>query len=378
METGKPQTIWQPPSGSTVSMSWEGTSERNMAVVCRMETWACWLAAETIAQWREMPVENLSVAAIVTELELTSSESIPPLLTALCRTATDLSLSEELSLRVQVLHKRLQQKKLQSRFHRTHEWWEEEFAGLGQWFTQLTPTSSLPSPSPAAISGCLAQLHANSLVLRTQSRTKLRECLAGVWQAGPQSVLKQLASLSQSLQNVQASYETQRQDCLHRESSAWEAYYTLSIKLSERNWLLSSRNKDWEATLSALALAYKFKLEVEAYTLASQLVGDLVQQTQAYITQVAQTDVMLTNLQSWFMERCMIKPIFIPLLRDYLAERVQPVQLRSELEGWVGHSLNQWGTYKLTQVEVLRQEILRRIQPIAREIYTECCRSALT
>ncbi len=375
METGKLQNLWQPFSEATVSISLEGKSERNSSLVYRLESWTCWLAAEMIAQWRELPVENLSVAAITDELGLTSAESIAPLLTALCRTATD-TLSEELSLRVQALHERLQQKKLQP-YSRQREWWEEEVAGLAKWFTQLTPTS-LPSQFPVATCGCLAQLHSNTLVLRTLNRTKLRKRLARLWQAGPQSVLKKLRSLSEVLQNVQTNYETQRQDCLRRESSAWQAYYTLSVKLAARNWLLSGRNTDWEAALRALAVAYKFKLEAEVYTQASQLVGELVQQRRAYTAQVAQTDAMLASLQGWFTERCGTKPIFIPLLRDYLAERVNPVQMRRELEGWAGHSLNQWGISESVQIDALREQLLSRLRPLSLEIYTECCQSALT
>ncbi|MBV8887727.1 MAG: hypothetical protein JO235_27545 [Chroococcidiopsidaceae cyanobacterium CP_BM_RX_35] len=377
METGKLQNPWEPSSEATVSISLEGKSERNSSLVCRLETWACWLAAETIAQWRELPVENFSVATIAEDLGLTSVESIAPLLIALCRTATNTLLSEELILRVQALHEQLQQKKLQP--HSRHrKWWEEEVAGLARWFTQLTPTTSLPSQSPTAIGSCLAQLHSNTLILRTQSRMKLREHLARLWQAGPQSVLEKLGSLSEVLQNVQANYEIQRQDCLRRESSAWQAYYTLSGKLADRNWLWSGRSTDWEAALRALAVAYKFKLEAETYTQASQLVGELVQQTRAYTAQVAQTDAMLTSLQSWFTERCAAKPIFIPLLRDYLAERANPVQLRRELEGWAGHSLNQWGIAESVQVGALREQILSRLRPLSLEIYTECCQSALT
>lgn len=370
METGKLQNPSQPSSDATVSISLKGKSERNRCLVYRLETWACWLAAETIAQWREAPAENLSAAAIADELGLTTSdETMAPLLTALCRTATDTPLLEELSLRIQAVHERLQQKKLQPHSHQTREWWEEEVAGLAQWFTQLTPTSST--------NGCLARLHSNALVVRTQSQTKLQERLAVLWQAGPQSALKKLRSLSEVLQNVQTNYETQRQNFLRRESSAWQAYYTLSVKLTERYWLLSSRNRDWEAALRALAVAYKFKLEAEIYTQASQLVGELVQQTRTYSVQVAQTDAMLASIQGWFIERCVTKPIFIPLLRDYLAERVNPVQLRRELEGWAGHSLNQWEISESVQIEALREQILSRLRPISLEIYGECCQSAL-
>lgn len=379
METGKLQNPSQPSSrDATISIGLEGKSERNRYLVYRLETWACWLAAETIAQWREAPAETFSVAAIADELGLTTSdETMAPLLTALCRTATDTPLLEELSLRIQTVHERLQQKKLQPHSHQTHEWWNEEVAGLAQWFTQLSPTSSLPSHFPAATDGCLAQLHSTALVLRTQSQTKLRERLSELWQAGPQSALKKLRSLSEVLQNLQTNYETQRQDFLRRESSAWQAYNTLSVKLAERNWLLSSRNTDWEAALRALAVAYEFKIEAEIYTQASQLVGELVQQTRTYSVQVAQTEAMLASIQGWFIERCVTKPIFIPLLRDYLAERVNPVQLRRELEGWAGHSLNQWEISESVQIEALREQILSRLRPISLEIYSECCQSAL-
>lgn len=342
----------------------------------RLKTWTYWLAVEAIAQWQELPVENFSVAAVTKELGLTSVEDIP-LLTALDKTVQGTSCLKELSRRILALQERLPQSSVSYSYQR--QWLKQEVNALAEWFYQKPTPTSTPSQSLAETGGCLAQLQSNALVLRSQILSKLQESIAGIWQAGTQSVLQHLRFLIEALQDIQANFEAQRRECLRRESAAWRAFKTLSEKLVKSNRLLSSsRNPDWSAVLRALALAYNLKLEGKIYQIASQLLEVLVQQTQAYTATVDQTNVLLMTMQEWLTEGCDTQPVFIPLLREYLADQVNPAQLRRELEGWTGHSLNQWGACESIQVEALQQEILLRIRPIAMEMYAECCQSALS
>lgn len=403
METGRLQLAWQEITKAAALVIPSGEGEENISLLCRLiseasitysqlselrfahiplppselESWVYWLAAEVTTQWRDLPVEGLSVeAAIIDELGLTTAENVSSLLTALDRSDTNIPLSKELALRIQALHDQHQQELEHSH---SRAWLDLEATKLAKWFSQV-PSLPLTSSQPIAESGgCLTQLQFNALALRSKALHTLQECFVRLYQAGPRAVLRWLKSLTGALQVIRANYEAQRQECLQRESSAWQAYHNLSTKPGERKWVLfGPRMMNWEAALRALGIAYHSRLEAEVYTLASQLVGELAQQTNVYATAIAQTDALLTSLQDWFTEHCPSKLAFTPLLRDYLIARVDLLKLLRELEHWTDCSLEQWGTLEPTQSEALREQILARLQSLCLEMYVECCCSALT
>jgi hypothetical protein len=127
--------------------------------------------------------------------------------------------------------------------------------------------------------------------------------------------------------------------------------------------------------LRALSLIYVSRLEAEAYTLASQIVSDLMMQTHQYVAAIAQTDTLLTYLQNWFIQQCPPESQLSPILKSFLTERINPWELRRQLEQWAGYSLLEWGTAKSMQLESLREEILARLHPICLAVYGECCAS---
>lgn len=364
---------------SEASSSYSQLSELHLAPIplppSELESWVYWLAAEVIGQWRNLPVESFSVEVIIEQLGLTTAENATSLLTALDKGDTNIPLSKELALRIQALQVQYQQKLEHSH---SGAWLELEATKLSKWFSQVPSLPLTSSESKAEPDGCLTQLQSNAIALRSQVLHTLQESLVQLGQAGPRAALKWLKSLTGALQVIRNNYEAQRQECLQRESSAWQAYSNLSAKPGKRKWVLfGPRMVNREAALRALGVAYHSRLEAEIYTLASQLVGELAQQTNVYATAIAQTDALLMNLQDWFTERCPSKLASTPLLRDYLVERVNLLKLLRELEHWTDCSLEQWGALESTQSEALREQILARIQPLCLEMYVECCCSVL-
>lgn len=402
MESGKLQFDWEKSSEAFALISLGGKGERNFSLLrnliseasatypqllqlrfvnmpppaSRLENWSYCLAAQIVAQWRDLPVENCSVATIVNELGLSGAENKAPLLTALDNTATGIPLSLQVVERVQTLSEQPRQQKLTP--HQRQQWLEQEAAGLAEWFTQPLYAPSGPSQSLALASSCLAQLQSNALAVRSKVLEQLQGYFVRLQQAGPRALLTWLASLSEALDGIRADYEAQRHDHLRRENSAWRAYYNLSALVEKPKWKLSSQGRpDWEAALRALATAYDFKLGAEIYTQAAQIVGLLTQQTRMYAASVAQVDAMLARLQGWSAERGSVEPLFVPLLKDTLTERLNPRQIRSELESWVGCSLDQWAALESAQIAGLCEQILARTRPICLEVYAECCRCVL-
>jgi hypothetical protein len=279
----------------------------------------------------------------------------------------------ELKERLQHLYKQQQQQKFAS--SKLRVWLEREAAQLAQWFNQMPTADSLMFQSPEEMNGCLVKLQLYAPTLHTQTLQTLNACFAQLQLSGSQVVLTHLNGLGQALQNVLADYDVQRQQRLRRESGAWRAYRNLMTQIETRQWGSGKGDLAWEAVLRALSLIYVSRLEAEAYTLASQIVSDLMMQTHQYVAAIAQTDTLLTYLQNWFIQQCPPESQLSPILKSFLTERINPWELRRQLEQWAGYSLLEWGTAKSMQLESLREEILARLHPICLAVYGECCAS---
>jgi hypothetical protein len=339
--------------------------------VSRLETWTYLMAAESVRQWRTLVVEESETETYLMELGLISPAGTSPLLDALNQVGTETPLVKGLNERIQALYQQPQEN-FSALQYRT--WIVQESANLADWFLGMPTSAAILSQSLEEIGGCIVQLQLYAPTLHDKTLKKLKTCFAQLRRSGSQVVLNQLNLLSQALQNVRADYEGLRRDNLHKENAAWRAYDNLMAQSNPCKWVFFQKDHlDWKAALRALKLAYTCKLEAEAYGLASQLVGDLIQQTHRYMASLAQTDTLLSNLQKWYLEHCPSESVLPSLLRSFLVERMNPLELRRSLEIWAGHPLEQWGAAKSLPREVLREQILTRIRPLCLEVYGECC-----
>lgn len=343
--------------------------------VPQLETWTYYLAAQTVAKWRDTAGENISIEAIAKDLGIVDIETTQPLIAALDKNATGSSLSAELAARLQLQQVHQQQLSNSS----LHQWLEQEVASLSDWFVpsaQKIDKTSAFSNSESSV-GCLSQLQTNADTIASKTRLQLQEFFVSLRQSGLRSLLKMLKNLGETLTSTCANYEAQRQNCLRREGAAWRAYYSLSAQLENRTLIPRQRKVEREALLQAISKACNFKLEAEIYTLAAQIVGSLRQQTHTYAVTLAQADALLASLQNSFVKHCTTEPIFASILKQYLADRVDLSKLRRKIEVLVGSPLNQWGSLKSAQQALLREQILAYMRPICIEIYAECYRSLI-
>jgi hypothetical protein len=401
MEPGKQRLIWQEAASAALVISSGKTAEQTIDLVSRLvteasahnpqllslqsipvslgtpqlEVWAHSLAAELMRQWQTLEgTTPLGFTKTLAELGLMSVEGSPaPLINAMGKAGAQKTPIVELKERLQHLYKQQQQQKFAS--SKLRVWLEREAAQLAQWFNQMPTADSLMFQSPEEMNGCLVKLQLYAPTLHTQTLQTLNACFAQLQLSGSQVVLTHLNGLGQALQNVLADYDVQRQERLRRESGAWRAYRNLMTQIETRQWGSGKGDLAWEAVLRALSLIYVSRLEAEAYTLASQIVSDLMMQTHQYVAAIAQTDTLLTYLQNWFIQQCPPESQLSPILKSFLTERINPWELRRQLEQWAGYSLLEWGTAKSMQLESLREEILARLHPICLAVYGECCAS---
>ena len=340
----------------------------------RLEIWAHCLAADLMRQWQTLAASSSSITTILAELGLISIEGKAPLIDLMGKAGAQTFPVIELQERLQKLYKHQQQEKLES--SKLGAWIAHEASRLADWFHQMPTANSLMFQSPEEMSGCLVKLQLYAPTLHTQTLQTLNACFSQLRLSGSQVILAHLNGLSQALQDTLNDYELQRQERLRRESGAWRAYHNLMTQIETHPWGISDKgNLAWEAVLRALNLIYVSKLEAEAYTLGSQIVSDLMMQTRQYAAGVADTDTLLTHLHHWFQQKCPPESMLSPVLKSFLTERINPWDLRRQLEKWTGYPLLQWGAVKSIQQEALREQILAQLQPICLAIYGECCAS---
>jgi hypothetical protein len=401
MEPETQRLIWQEAASAALVISSGKTAEQIIDLVCRLaaeasthdpqllslqsipislgttrlEGWAYSLAAELIRQWQTVePATPPDLTKILAKLgSIRTGEGPPPLIDAMGKAGAQKTPVVELKERLQTLYKQQQQQQFSA--SKLRVWLEREAAQLANWFHQMPTADSLMFQSPEEMSGCLVKLQLYAPTLHTQMLQTLNAYFAQLQLSGSQVILAHLNGLSQSLQSVLADYEVQRQERLRRESGAWRAYRNLTNQIETRHWGSGKGDLAWEAVLRALNLIYVNRLEAEAYTLASQIVSDLTMQTHQYTVAIAQTDALLTHLHNWFGQNCPPESNLSPILKSFLCERIDPVELRRQLEQWAGHSFLQWGTIESTQLETLREHILFRLHPICLAVYGECCAS---
>jgi hypothetical protein len=401
MEPEKQRLVWQEAASAALVISSGKTAQQTIDVVCRLvaeasthdpqllglqsipislgstrlEIWSHNLAAELMRQWQTLESTPPHITETLVELGLISAQvGVAPLINAMGQAGAQKFPIVELKERFQTLYKHQQQQQLSS--FKLRAWIEHEAARLADWFHQMPTANSLMFQSPEEMSGCLVKLQLYAPNLHTQTLQTLNSCFTQLRLSGSQVILAHLNGLSQALQDTLNDYKIQRQERLRRESGAWRAYHNLIAQIETRQWgAFGKGNLAWEAVLRALNLIYVSKLEAEAYTLATQIVSDLRMQTHQYAAEVAQTDTLLTQLHNWFMQQCPPESSLAPVLKSFLAERINPWELRRQLEKWTGQSLLQWGTFDSMQQETLREQILTRLHPICLAVYGECCAS---
>jgi hypothetical protein len=330
----------------------------------KLEDWNHWLAAEMINQWRRLPAEGISVAGVIAEFGLlkVKGDTIP-LLEMLDQGEQGISISAELALRVAEIRHRHSQWQL---FHPDlQQWLNQEVETLSKWFSELP----IPYSAQNSLGGCLAQLRVHAASMQAKVRPRLQEILLPLQRAGSYSALAFLKDLGEALTRRYEEYETQLEHCFKQENSAWRAFNSLSAQLQPRTFMSKRQPVDIEVVLRALFKAHRFKLEVEMYTQACQIVGGLRQQIHLYAAEIVQADALLVRMKSEFLVDRTHEPIFGPVLKKYLATRIDGLKLLRGIERLVGCPLNQWGKLRSGQQAVVQRQVLAHLRPLCLEVY---------
>lgn len=320
-----------------------------------ISAWVYWLAGDIVSQWRTLPIESWSLATVFDGLnpEISCAESL--LLTALAQSKVDNgSFLIELDADYQEIYQ--QQFKY---FTNTQ---------VLKWLIPLTAT--LTDYLTKRTQNCLSQLSNNVDNLKTQVHQKLQIYFYLLRAAGTKTAFACSDCLSVQLQSLIKEYEWQWQECLYKSNASKHSFENLSAQISQ--WWQISKQQKADSMLNALLLTYKFQLEGQIYNAACQLLKELESQTQQHILMLADVDLCLADLQSWYWQQYPLEPLPTEFLKHYLSPRLNPRQFLEEIEQWAGVTKEQWASLENNELSQLRSEIILRLQPECLQFYTEC------
>lgn len=320
-----------------------------------IKSWLYWLGADLVSQWRTLPIENWSFATVFHEINPQLSSASSLLLTALAQSkVTNDSILDLLELKYQSIYQQ------QARYFTTTR--------ILKWVIPLAAT--LANALTKSTQKCLEQLEINVDDLRTKLHQKQHIYFLVLSSAGTKSAFACLDSLSEQLHSLTQEYERQWQKSLFKSSASRHSFENLSAQISQ--WWELSRQQKADSALNSLRLTYKYQLEGQLYNAACQLLKELETQTQQHILYVTEVDLWLAQLQSWFVQQYPLDPVPTDFLKHYLSPRINAVEFLKAIEEWADCTTYNWVRLDEDELSDLKAEILRRLQPICWEFYTEC------
>jgi DNA-binding NarL/FixJ family response regulator len=354
--------VWQVPSFFSVP---------SLQSKSQLESWTNKLAQEIIIWWRTQSEQKpASAREILTLLTLTSNQ--PQTINSIFNSQAKANLLVQLKLQIEKLKANCQKE--------NKETLNQKLKQVAQYIIQQIEKDFAPDENPDLTSNYLFNLQFNAHDFRNQTIQKFQEYLSDYWQvAAPQNLLDFLEDLESVLHQMHQQYQKKQEQYLIQSNSAWRTYlhllekterHYLSLKLSKKNY---ARN-DWQAIWNALYYVCEDKINAKICGWESELIRELLEQTQIYLNNLRQTDNILNELQKYFEQHSSLTHIS----KSYIREKIDPVQLRSSIETWSGHSLNQWGVSAHISAQIIRERLLAELSPIAKSIYTQFYQEAFS
>jgi hypothetical protein len=338
-------------------------------ILSQLKQWTQVIAIDVVQEWRLFPSEETALSTLFRDLGLNVEEHHHShLLDLLRRAGHDKTLYQTLQDYLQELSTEQLEHKLIGSSLRC--WIEQKAADLKIWFyggLVGSPQKNSAVPSD----GCLRQLQLYNPILLTKNLHSLTTALVQIQRLGAQTALRQLNTVIETLQSIGANFSAQRQEHRQRGKSAQKAYNNLLSQIRDPKWGIGEGDSDWESILRALNLIYTSNLEAAVFSLAVQLLDDLIQNTQHLMDSIAKTDRLLQDIQDQLAQHTSPPIIPPPVLRTLFLERIYRVNILRQMEEWAGSPIYQWGNVNINPAR-FQEELLKRLYPICLSLYVDC------
>jgi DNA-binding NarL/FixJ family response regulator len=331
----------------------------------QLESWIMVLAQEIIICWRtESEQKPLFAPEILAFLKLTSNQPEPTI-------NSFLNSQEKANLLVQL---KLQIEKLKVNCQKGNKkTLSQKIEQVTQYLIQQIEKDFVPDEYHNLTSNYLFNFQFYAHEKRNKTLQKFQAYLSNCWQtAAPQTLINCLKDLEYLLNQIHQQYQRKQEQYTTKINAAWRTYLYLlekieqdysSMKLSQKIYA----NNDWQSIWNALYYFCEDKINAEICDIEDELIRELLEQTQIYLNNLRKTNDLLKELQKHFEQHGSL----IPISRAYIREKIDAKGLRTSIETWSGHSMNQWGISANISAQMIRERLLVELRPIAKSIYTQ-------
>ena len=149
------------------------------------------------------------------------------------------------------------------------------------------------------------------------------------------------------LLNLRNKYEQNRVNCASESNYALNSFLALNRLVEEKN-SLGERQHLWTSAFRAIYVRFENEIKSFIYEVTSEIIVALVYCCQTYFDSLVKTNNLLKQLQS--------------TLLGELEPGLNALDSRAEIEMWLGHSLNQWGSCPSVSADLIKERLLSKIK----------------
>ncbi|NJK58330.1 MAG: hypothetical protein HC939_21305 [Pleurocapsa sp. SU_5_0] len=156
------------------------------------------------------------------------------------------------------------------------------------------------------------------------------------------------------------------------EASAWQAYFILNQQLQRITVNSSVYNAITESKWRAIFICFEAKLKVAYYDVCIEREQDLIEQLQTYYNLLIKSSEILDHLQESLNKKSISSLQIISLPAFMYLNEINAVEQKTEIENWVGHSLNHWGLSAISWQEI-EKKLLENLESKVLTMYQDFC-----
>ena len=194
----------------------------------------------------------------------------------------------------------------------------------------------------------LSHISSSAQKLRLSKIDLFNEVIASDWQFGsPEFLIIFFEELLKLLLDLRNKCEQNRVNCATKSNYALNSFLTLS-RLVDGKESLGERQHLWKSAFTAIYVRFENEIKSFIYEVTSEIIVALVYCCQSYFDSLVKTNNLLKQVQT--------------SLLGELEPELNALDSRSEIEMWLGHSLNQWGSSPSVSADSIKERLLSEIK----------------
>ncbi|MEL6930115.1 MAG: hypothetical protein AAFO95_15955, partial [Cyanobacteria bacterium J06600_6] len=211
------------------------------------------------------------------------------------------------------------------------------------------------------------RLEANAQTTRIKSIEKLHKYIKNIFsKTSPISCLEHLESIEVLYKENICKYQNQLSKITQQEKSASRAFNILTDIVNQID-KTELNQEDINSLNRALFLTYQARMQIEAYTLAIQLIQGMIRTLQFYIDDLILTIKLLQTIHDQLSIFDVDDSISF-FIKQKFSVYQDSLELLQEVESEVGYPINQWGVQGHLDSSLILNKLMDKISLTGTEI----------